>query len=66
MGERVDGGLIEVAVEPQYRELFRGATYADLARGVRWDDPEIGIRWPLADPIMSARDRALPFVRDRR
>jgi dTDP-4-dehydrorhamnose 3,5-epimerase len=40
--------------------------YADLASGVRWDDPEIGIRWPLAGPIMSARDRALPLVRDRR
>lgn len=36
--------------------------HADLARGVRWDDPRIGIRWPLADPIVSARDRAYPLL----
>jgi dTDP-4-dehydrorhamnose 3,5-epimerase len=33
---------------------------------VRWDDPEIGIPWPIAQPIMSPRDRALPLVRDAR
>lgn len=37
--------------------------HADLARGVRWDDPAIGIRWPIAQPIMSRRDRALPLIR---
>jgi dTDP-4-dehydrorhamnose 3,5-epimerase len=26
--------------------------------GVRWDS--VGVRWPLPDPIVSARDRALP------
>jgi dTDP-4-dehydrorhamnose 3,5-epimerase len=31
------------------------------ARGLPWDDPAFGIRWPLADPILSARDR--DFVR---
>jgi dTDP-4-dehydrorhamnose 3,5-epimerase len=36
--------------------------HAELARGVRWDDPRIGIRWPLADPILSARDRAYPLL----
>jgi dTDP-4-dehydrorhamnose 3,5-epimerase len=33
-----------------------------LSRGVRWDDPEIGIDWPIADPILSDRDRALPCL----
>lgn len=33
-----------------------------LARGVRWDDPSIAVDWPLADPILSARDRALPLL----
>ncbi len=37
---------------------------AELARGIRFDDPEIGVRWPVADPIMSERDRALPLLRD--
>jgi dTDP-4-dehydrorhamnose 3,5-epimerase len=25
---------------------------------IQWDDPAIGIRWPVADPVISARDRA--------
>jgi dTDP-4-dehydrorhamnose 3,5-epimerase len=24
---------------------------------IRWDDPEIGIEWPVANPIVSAKDR---------
>ncbi len=34
-------------------------------RGVRWDDPTLAIPWPLADPILSDRDRALPSLADR-
>lgn len=32
------------------------------ARGVPWDDPAIGIVWPLADPIISERDRSYTRV----
>ncbi len=28
--------------------------------GVRWDDPAVGIEWPLAEPVVSEKDRALP------
>ena len=35
-----------------------------LARGVRWNDPAFGINWPVADPILSERDLALPFLSD--
>jgi dTDP-4-dehydrorhamnose 3,5-epimerase len=31
------------------------------ARGVRWDDPAFAIEWPVADPIVSDRDRAFPL-----
>lgn len=34
--------------------------HPDLARGVPWNDPKIGIAWPLADPILSERDRSYP------
>lgn len=29
-------------------------------RGVLWNDPAIGIDWPVKDPIISAKDQALP------
>lgn len=32
----------------------------ELESGVAWDDPEIGIEWPLADPVLSERDRSAP------
>ncbi|MGC9333749.1 MAG: dTDP-4-dehydrorhamnose 3,5-epimerase [Anaerolineae bacterium] len=32
----------------------------DLDRGIVWNDPEIGIAWPIANPILSAKDAALP------
>jgi dTDP-4-dehydrorhamnose 3,5-epimerase len=41
------------------------AEYApDLETGIRWNDPEVGIDWPVADPIVSPRDAALPFLRE--
>lgn len=33
-----------------------------FARGVRWNDPAFAIEWPIADPIISDRDRALPLL----
>jgi len=28
--------------------------------GVAWDDPDVGADWGVADPVLSARDRANP------
>lgn len=30
--------------------------------GVRWSDPDIGIQWPVDHPIISEKDRRLPFL----
>ena len=34
-------------------------------RGVRWNDPALGIEWPVAEAILSERDRALPLLAER-
>jgi dTDP-4-dehydrorhamnose 3,5-epimerase len=32
--------------------------------GVAWNDPQIGIAWPIAEPLLSAKDKAAPRLRD--
>jgi dTDP-4-dehydrorhamnose 3,5-epimerase len=37
------------------------AEYApDCDRGILWNDPQIGIDWPIAEPLLSPKDAALP------
>jgi dTDP-4-dehydrorhamnose 3,5-epimerase len=33
-------------------------------RSLLWNDPALGIEWPVADPILSDRDRRAPLLRD--
>ena len=32
--------------------------------GIAWNDPAAAISWPVTDPLLSARDRANPSLRD--
>ena len=34
--------------------------------GVRWDDPDIGIDWPIAEPVLSEKDKRQPLLKDLR
>ncbi len=34
---------------------------AEADAGVRWNDPALAIEWPTTDPILSEKDRNLPF-----
>ena len=33
---------------------------------VRWNDPELALPWPVADPILSDKDRDAPLLHDVR
>lgn len=33
-------------------------------RGIRFDDPDININWRVSDPIVSEKDRNLPFAKN--
>jgi len=32
--------------------------------GIIWNDPDIGISWPIANPIISEKDAALPCLKE--
>ena len=36
----------------------------ELARGIRWNDPAIGVAWPMSEQRLSARDAALPLLKE--
>ena len=36
----------------------------ELDSGILWNDPAIGIDWPIADPLLSEKDLALPLLKD--
>ena len=33
-------------------------------RAVAWDDPDLNVKWPVANPIISERDKKNPKLRD--
>lgn len=32
--------------------------------GIRWNDPELAVDWGVDEPILSEKDRSLPWLRD--
>jgi len=49
-------------VGEQYRDFLPDSQdyRSDASRGVRWNDPAFAIDWPIANPILSERDRSFP------
>jgi dTDP-4-dehydrorhamnose 3,5-epimerase len=32
--------------------------------GIAWDDPDVGVEWPVAEPLLSERDKGAPRLAD--
>jgi dTDP-4-dehydrorhamnose 3,5-epimerase len=30
--------------------------------GIAWNDPEVGVKWPIAEPLLSERDKSAPVL----
>lgn len=53
----------QVLSESAWVQYKVSAEYAPAAQeGLRFDDPRLAIPWPLADALLSAKDRALPWL----
>lgn len=46
--------------------VYKVSSYydAETERSIAWDDPGIGIEWPIAEPLLSDRDREAPLLGD--
>ncbi len=55
-----------VTLEPDTEFLYKvDSPYAPQAdAGILWSDPDLGIAWPVAEPVLSPKDRLLPLLKD--
>jgi dTDP-4-dehydrorhamnose 3,5-epimerase len=53
-------------LEPDTVVLYKVTAHhaPDHDRGVRWDDPTLGITWPVANPILSEKDKRHPGLHE--
>ena len=52
-----DGSEVIYKCSKEYNPAYQ----SDL----RWNDPVFGIKWPVKNPILSAKDSALPYTQEK-
>ena len=57
-------GFCAVADHTMVQYLCTGMYNSKAESGIRWNDPEIGIAWPVADPVVSEKDRNAQSFRE--
>ncbi len=58
-------GFAVLSERAQVEYKCSGVYVADDQLTVLWNDPEIGIAWPLADPILSDKDRGAKTLKEQ-
>jgi len=53
-------GFQTLADDTEVLYQMSGRYEPEAQRGILWDDATLAVAWPLADPILSPRDRLLP------
>ena len=57
-------GFVTLTDEVEF--LYKADNYyaPEAEGGIRWNDPEIGVNWGISNPILSAKDKANPLLKD--
>jgi dTDP-4-dehydrorhamnose 3,5-epimerase len=55
-------GFQTLTDETEVFYLMFESYHPESGSGLRWDDPKIGVVWPLANQIISEKDRAYPLI----
>lgn len=57
-------GFVTLTDEVEF--LYKADNYyaPEADGGIRWNDPEIGVEWGVEKPILSAKDKNNPFLKD--
>ncbi len=57
-------GFCVLSDEADFEYKCTDLYYPNDEGGVFWSDPDLNIQWPLSDPLLSAKDLALPPLAD--
>lgn len=57
-------GFVTLTDEVKFLYKCTGEYSKEHERGIRFDDPDIGIDWGISNPLVSEKDRQLPFAKD--
>lgn len=55
-------GFVVVSETADFEYKCTAYYHPEDETGVRWDDPDLAVDWPIEQPLLSAKDRALPSL----
>ena len=57
-------GYLTLAPDTEFLYKVDAPYMPQADAGILWNDPELGIAWPVAEPVLSGKDRMLPRLKD--